>query len=26
LSGLASAVRSTLAGGVEGTQLDHPGE
>jgi signal transduction histidine kinase/ActR/RegA family two-component response regulator len=26
LSGLASAVRSTLAGGIEGTQLDHPGE
>jgi DNA-binding LacI/PurR family transcriptional regulator/signal transduction histidine kinase/ActR/RegA family two-component response regulator len=26
LSGLASAVRSTLAGSIEGTQLDHPGE
>lgn len=26
LSGLASAVRNTLAGGVEGTQLDPPGE
>jgi phosphoserine phosphatase RsbU/P len=26
LSGLASAVRNTLAGGIEGTQLDHPGE
>jgi phosphoserine phosphatase RsbU/P len=26
LSGLASAVRSTLAGSVEGTQLERPGE
>jgi sigma-B regulation protein RsbU (phosphoserine phosphatase) len=26
LSGLASAVRSTLAGSIEGTQLHHPGE
>jgi DNA-binding LacI/PurR family transcriptional regulator/signal transduction histidine kinase/ActR/RegA family two-component response regulator len=26
LSGLASAVRNTLAGGIEGTQLDPPGE
>ena len=26
LSGLASAVRSTLAGGIEGTRLDQPGE
>lgn len=26
LSGLASAVRNTLAGGIEGTQLAHPGE